>query len=71
MPVRKFRSVEEMNTPVWRLPGEPTLFLAIARLWELGRRTSTRRFPTGVRKHSSIEEMSMTQERRAAGKPLT
>ena len=60
-----------MNTPVWRRPGDPALFRAIAGLWDLGRRTSTRRFPAGVRKHTSIEEMSMAQEQLANGRPLT
>lgn len=38
MPVRKFRSVEEMNQPVWRDPGDPELYRTIAGLWEVGRR---------------------------------
>lgn len=63
MPVRKFRSVEEMNTPVWRRAGDPALFRAIAGLWNVGRRTSTRRFPVGVQKHSSIEALERAQER--------
>lgn len=34
MPVRKFRSVEAMNQPVWRTPGDPELFRAIEELDE-------------------------------------
>ena len=34
MPIRKFRSVEEMNQPVWREPGDPELWEAIKQNWE-------------------------------------
>ena len=44
MPVRKFRSVEEMSRPQWREPGDPELHRTIARLWAFGRQTSRRRF---------------------------
>jgi hypothetical protein len=63
MPVRKFRSVEEMNQPVWRRPGEPGLYEAIAALWELGRRTSKKRWTPGVRRFRSIEAMDAAQQR--------
>jgi hypothetical protein len=57
MPIRKFRSVEEMNQPVWREPGSPELFRAIREVWDFGRRTSKRRFRPGVYRYRSIEEM--------------
>lgn len=57
MPVRKFRSVEEMNQPIWREPGSPELFAAIRRVWSFGRRSSPRRFKPGVYRFRSIEEM--------------
>ncbi len=63
MPVRKFHSVEEMNRPVWRRPGDPELYEAIASLWELGRRTSKKRFIPGVQRFSSIEAMDAAQRR--------
>ena len=66
MPVWKFRSIEEMKTPRWREPGDPDLLRAMAALWELGRRTRRRRHPPGVHKFKSVEEMHVTQERRAA-----
>jgi hypothetical protein len=44
MPVRKFRSVEEMERDKWREPGEPALFRAIAAVWAFGRRSRPRRF---------------------------
>ena len=62
MPVRKFRSVEEMNQPNWRLPADPMLYRAMAGVWELARRTNPRRFPPGVYKYRSIEEMNRAQE---------
>ena len=67
MPVRKFRSVEEMSQPDWREPGDPGLFRTMAALWDLGVRTSTRRYPPGVHKHTSIDEMRQVQEAWATG----
>ena len=67
MPIRKFRSIEEMKAPRWREPGDPDLFRAMAALWEIGHRTRTRRYPPGVHKHASIEDMQLTQERWAGG----
>ena len=63
MPFRKFRSVEEMKAPHWREPGDPDLIRVLAALWDFGQRTSTRRYPPGVYKHASIEEMQLLQER--------
>jgi hypothetical protein len=63
MPVRKFRSVEEMSVPNWREPGDPDLMRVMAELWEIARRTRSRSFPPGVRKHASIEDMQRELER--------
>jgi hypothetical protein len=57
MPVKKFRSVEELNQPLWRLAGDPALFRAIAAVWNFGQRTRSRPVPPGVRKFRSISEM--------------
>jgi hypothetical protein len=57
MPVRKFRSIEEMKRPVWREPGSPELFKAIREVWAFGHRTSNRRFRPGVYRFRSVEEM--------------
>jgi hypothetical protein len=64
MPVRKFRSVEEMNTPVWRCAGDPELFRAIASVWEFGRRSRSRAFLPGVRKFRSVVELKGSDPRR-------
>lgn len=57
MPVRKFRSVGEMNQPLWRQPGDPLLYQTIANLWDVGRRLRSRRFTPGVRRFRSVAEM--------------
>ena len=51
MAIRKFRSIEEMDGYRWYEPGDPVLFRAIRRVWELGYRTIRPRFPAGVHKH--------------------
>lgn len=61
MPVRKFRSVEEMEE-VWRSPGDPDLYRAIAALWATGRRIYDARFPTGIHRRRSIEELDAATE---------
>lgn len=55
MPVKKFRSVEEMSEPQW-LPIGPALWEAMAYLSEMAERTVGHRFPPGVYKHRSIED---------------
>jgi hypothetical protein len=62
MPIRKFHSIEEMKTPRWRQPGDPEILRALAALLEIGRRTNRRRFPPGVHRYATIEEMQQTQE---------
>lgn len=61
MPVRKFRSVEEIPPP-WMTPGDPALFDAIRAVWEFGRRTSPLCFPPGVYRHRSIESLNQLEE---------
>jgi hypothetical protein len=57
MPVRKFRSAAEMNQPIWRTPGDPSLYRAIAALWGSWRQPGSRRARPGVYKFRSIEEL--------------
>ena len=57
MPVRKFRSVVELNQPIWRQAGDPALFRAIAAVWAFARSTRPKDFAPGVRKFRSIAEM--------------
>jgi len=56
MPVRKFRSLEEMEESLWREPGDPELWRAIQRVWSFAAQTCPRRFPPGVYRHRSVEE---------------
>lgn len=64
MPVQKFASVSDVPSPPRRLPGDPSLYRAIAGLWEMSRRLRPpRQFPAGVHRHRSIE--SMTRQREA------
>lgn len=63
MPVRKFRSIEEMGGPVWFEPGDPALYRALRQLWGVARRTLRPRFPPGLHRHPSIETMNSLQER--------
>jgi hypothetical protein len=63
MSVRRFKSVEQMKSPRWRNAGDPDLFRAIASLWNVGSRTGVRRFPPGVYRHRSIEELDAQVER--------
>jgi len=69
MPVRKFRSVEEMSQPIWRQPGDPTLYRTIAAIFDVGGRTSKRRYPPGLHKHRTVEEMQQVQDAWAAEMP--
>ncbi len=62
MPVRKFRSVEEMDEPRQYEPGSPELFAAISRVWALADRMAPLRFPPGVYKHRTIEDADRLRE---------
>jgi hypothetical protein len=62
MPIRKFRSVEQMNPPRWYEPGDPALFRAIAVVWDVGKALSAGRFPAGVKRFRSADEMRRVQE---------
>jgi hypothetical protein len=56
MPVRKFRSLQEMEDALWRPSDDPSLAVAIARVWSFADRTCPRRFPPGVYRHRSVED---------------
>ena len=57
MPVKKFRTVEELTSP-YGAGRRPELFRAMSSIWAFARRTNPRKFPPGVRKYRSISEMS-------------
>ena len=62
MPVKKYRSIEDMPDVPRRQPGDPVLYRTMRQLWDFGRRTSRRRFRPGVYKYRSIEEMDAAQD---------
>lgn len=62
MPVQKFRSIADTPDVPWRVPGDPVLYVALARLWNTSGRIRPRRFPAGVYKHRSIEEMNRQRD---------
>ena len=67
MPVRKFHTADELNQPIWRLPGDPALYRTIASLWEVAQATRPRRFPPGVRRFRTIAELEAHADRAPAG----
>lgn len=62
MPVRKFRRVEDMTPPPWRIPGDPALDRAIGMVLNTAAQMTPLRFPPGVHRHRSIEEMDAQQD---------
>lgn len=63
MPVRKFRSIEEMKAEArWYEPGSDALYQAIAELWRASAAMYPARFPPGVYKHRSFEEAERLAE---------
>ena len=62
MPIKKFRSVEEMEGNTWHEPGSPELFRAIEEVWNFAEQTLKPYFPPGVYKHRSIEEAEALRE---------
>jgi hypothetical protein len=63
MPVKKFRSLQEMEDSLWREPGDPQLLRAIESVWSFAAQTCPRLFPPGVYKHRSIEEAKAMRDR--------
>ena len=62
MPVRKYRSVEDMPDEVWREPGSPELREAIRTTWRRAERLAPKRFPPGVFRHRSLAEAQKLKE---------
>lgn len=62
MSVRKFRSIEDMPDDSWKTPGDPVLYRALERIWDLSRRMRPRRFPAGVYKHRSMDELNRQRD---------
>lgn len=58
MPVRKFRSIEEMKAVRGYDRNDPVLPRVIEGIWTFGERTARLRFPPGVYRSRSVEEMN-------------
>lgn len=58
MPVRRFRSVEEMEESVWMDRDDSRLWSTIASVWALSARLCPAHYPPGVYKHRTIEAMN-------------
>lgn len=59
MPVKKFRTLEDAARSLWLDPGDPRIWDAVLRRWQLHRffaRQAARRRTPGVFKYRSIEE---------------
>lgn len=61
MPVRKYRDISEMPD-TWHDPGSAELDRAIRNTWEFAERTLQPRFPSGVHKHRSFEDLLALEE---------
>jgi len=66
MPLRKFRTIEEMNAAErdrWLDSGDPRLTARIRFVLGMGSLAPSLNFPKGVHKFRSIEEMNAFKER--------
>jgi len=62
MPVRKYRSVEDMPDWTWMNPGDPLLLETLQGLHRFAEATVALRFPPGVYKHRSVEEAELLRQ---------
>ena len=62
MPVRKFRSVEDMPTAAFCAPLDPANIALACRLSDLAAGLDPRRFPEGVHRYRSVEAASVARE---------
>lgn len=67
MPVRRYRSVEEMPPP-WRPPDDPGNLRAVAAMLALYRLLAPP-FPRGVRRFRSVEEADAAEHPAAGNRP--
>jgi hypothetical protein len=62
MPLKKYRSVEEMPSPRWSEPLDPDNLRRAGDVSALAARLHPRRFPAGLHKYRSIEEASEARQ---------
>jgi hypothetical protein len=63
MPVRKYRSIEEMRSPTWSEPLDPENLRRAGAVSAFAARLHPRRFPPGLYKYRSAEEAGEARER--------
>jgi hypothetical protein len=56
MPIRKYRSVEEIPSPAWSNPLDPANLRQAGEMSALAARLHPRRHPAGLYKYRSVEE---------------
>jgi hypothetical protein len=56
LPIRRFKSLAEMERTVWLDRDDPQLWPTIASVWALSARLCPVHFTPGLHKHRSIEE---------------
>jgi hypothetical protein len=62
MPLRRYRSVEEMPSPIWSAALDPDNLRRAGAVSALAARLHPRRFSVGLHKYRSIEEASRARE---------
>jgi len=62
MPLRKYRSVEEMPPPAWREPLDPKNLRLAGDLSALAARLRPRRFPPGLHRYRSVTEAARRRD---------
>ncbi len=66
MPIKKFRSIEEMDEArreLWCDKPDAAYFERVGKLWEASSRLNPRKFPRGVFKFRTIEEAQAHREK--------
>ena len=63
MPVRKYRSVEDMPSPKWGTRLDPDNMRRACELSAFAARLRPRRFPPGLHEYRSVEEASEARAR--------
>ena len=63
MPVKKYRDISDMPDSNWLEPGSPELMEAMRASWSFAQKTMQPRFPPGVHRHRSIEDLWAQEER--------
>jgi hypothetical protein len=69
MPVRKFRSVEDMESPPWGKPLDPRNLRLACDLSALATRLRPRRFPRGLHRYRSVEAAALRRAQWEAAGP--